>query len=90
MTHDELIEVVKANRDGQPIEWYNALTQKWLLWEHTDAADLLSALGARAKLRVKPEPRRLWIPDVMAYTTRDGAARAFPDANILEVVEVVQ
>ena len=85
MTHNELIAVIAAHRDGKTIQ--RQYGQRWIDIESLD--ELVVQLD-EGIVRVKPEPRRLWIPDVMAYTTRDGAARAFPDANILEVVEVVQ
>ena len=90
MTHDEILAVVTANRDGQPIEWWNVLTRQWLPWEQTDAAFLLSALSARAKLRVKPEPRRGFVADVFVYPTEAAARTCFPQAEIIEFLEVVK
>jgi hypothetical protein len=88
MTHDEMIEVLQAHRDGKTVQNWDVIDRQWVDWDGEDAATLVECM-ARARFRVKPEPRRLFIPDVFTYTTREGARRAFPQANILEVVEVL-
>ena len=87
MTHDEMIEVIAAHRDGKAIQ-----IQDMKQWQDTTVTleRLIELIHAHWRFRVKPEPRRLWIPDVFVYTTREDAVRAFPQANIIEVVEVVQ
>ena len=90
MTHDEMIEVIAAHGDGKTLQWWKSKENQWTDWtlrEYT--VDQLLRGMTITKFRVKPQPRRLFIPDVMAYTTREGARRAFPQANILEVVEVL-
>ena len=89
MTHDEMIAVLQAHRDGKTVQNWDVIDRQWVDWDGEDPRSLAECM-ARARFRVNPEPRRLFVPDVMAYTTREGARRAFPQAEIIEFVEVVK
>jgi len=91
MTHDEMIEVLQAHRDGKTLQWWKSKENQWTDWtlrEYT--TDQLLRGMTITKFRVKPQPRRVFVPAVMTYTTRDGAQRAFPTDDIIEVVEFVE
>ena len=91
MTHDEMIEVIAAHRDGKTLQWWNVIEGQWTDWTRREyTADQLIRAMSLAKFRVKPQPRRVFVPAVMTYTTRDGAQRAFPTDDIIEVVEFVE
>ena len=89
MTHDELIEVIAAHRDGKSLQCWCHGQKAWVDWEHAEADQLRKAMGATV-FRVKPEPRRGFFPDTFVYDTREEAERHFPQAEIIEFVEVVQ
>ena len=89
MNHDEMIAVLQAHRDGKTVQNWDVFDHRWVDWDGEDAASLAECM-ARARFRAKPEPRRLFIPDVFVYATREGARLAFPQANIIEAVEVLQ
>jgi hypothetical protein len=89
MTHDEMIEVIAAHRDGRDLQWWREHDKTWVDLE-TCNIERLRWTMASTDVRVKPQPRRVFVPAVMTYTTRDGAQRAFPRDDIIEVVEVVK
>jgi len=89
MNHNEMIEVIAAHRDGKALQCWSHAGQTWVNWEHSEADQLRRSMGA-TKFRVKPEPRRGFVADVFAYETRAVAEKLFPQAEIIEFVEVVK
>ena len=85
MTHDEHIEIVAAHRDGKTIQRKYGL--RWIDIEDWD--ELIVQLH-EGIVRIKPEPRRGFFPDVFTYDTREEATRHFPQAEIIEFVEVLR
>jgi len=87
MTHDELIKVIEAHRDGKQIQ-----LRYHTVWRDIDVAAyrIDELLEDEYKFRVKPEPRRGFFPDTFVYETRETAERHFPQAEIVEFVEVVR
>lgn len=90
MTHDEMIAVIQAHRDGKAIEytygkhgWMSATTPSWDFSAYT--------------YRVKPEPREWWV--VLAkdktvfltgYPTESLARSNWPDYDVVKVREVLK
>jgi len=86
MTHDELIAVVTAHRDGKQIQL--CYTTGWRDIDVT-AYRLGELLSDEYAFRVKPNPRRGFVAKVRVYATREMAQVRFPDDDIIEMVEVV-
>ena len=97
MTHDEIIAVVQAHKDGQDLQWWRECDKTWVDLETCNAGRLLWTMASTA-VRVKPQPRRLWVADVgtidrvgvLAFATKDDAEHAWPTREIGEYVEVVK
>ena len=88
MTHDEMIAVIAAHRDGRAIQVKRRSGHRW--WNcdgKVKLADILSDMAGGDTFRIRPEPRRGFFPDVL-YETREEAARYFPQVEIIEFVEV--
>ena len=97
MNHDELIEVITAHQGGRDLQWWREHDKTWVDLETCNAGRLLWTMASTA-VRVKPQPRRLWVPDVgavgregvLAYVTEDQAKRIWPTREVVEYVEVVE
>jgi len=89
MTHNEMIEVIAAHRDGKALQCWSHAGQTWVDWKHSEADQLRRSMGA-TKFRVKPEPRRGFVPSTFVYETERCAQQAFPASTIIEVVEVLR
>ena len=85
MTHNEIIAVIAAHRDGKTIQ--RKYGQRWIDIE--DLGELVVQLS-EGILRVKPEPRRGFVPDVFVFATLEAAKASFEKAEIIEFVEVVE
>jgi hypothetical protein len=83
MTHEEMIQVIMAHRDGKEIQMKSkGLGSKWFecpgpMWNF-----------GYVDYRVKPEPRRGFCPDAFRFDSYREAHQAFPGAQIIEFVEV--
>ena len=91
MTHDEIIAVVTAHRDGKTLQWWQSPENQWIDWtlrEYT--TDQLLRGMTITKFRVKPEPRRGFVPDICTFETLADATDMFPHAEIIEFVEVLR
>jgi hypothetical protein len=89
MTHDELIAVIAAHRDGRDIQWLRDYDKKWMDMETCNIGRFLWEL-ASTPCRVKPQPRRGFVADVFVHQDRETVRRYFPQAEIIEFVEVVE
>ena len=95
--HDKAIEVIAAHRDGKNLQWWREYDKTWVDLETCSAERLLWTMASTA-VRVKPEPRRLYVPNtgpvgrcgVLAYPTRADAAVIWHDREISEFAEVVR
>jgi len=92
MTHDQAIELIVAHRDGKTIQ--RRFCERWIDIE--DWKELLSRLSEEPAehLRVKPETRTLYVPfhngiPVVGFYNTDTAKGRYPNADIVEFVEVV-
>ena len=94
MTHDEIIDVIAAHRDGKPLQQKG--TVAWLNYKPAGLEDLLFHLSCPVgpvTIRPKPEPRRVYVPcDAngccgKAYSLLDYAEREYPNAEIVTFVE---
>ena len=89
MTHDEMIAVIAAHRDGKTLQVSNC--GKWRdCGPGERLMDIIADIAGGDTFRVKPEPRRGFVADVVVYPTEAAARTCFPKATIIEVVEVVQ
>jgi len=91
MTHDEIIEVIAAHRTGKALQVRRHDSSKW--WNCDSKAkltDLLTDLAHGDTFRVKPEPRRGWMPAMLLFQGHNDAVQAFPQADIIEVAEVIR
>ena len=90
MTHDEIIAVIAAHRDNKPLQLYT--TGQW-----TDTVielgRLIELIAGSWKFRVKPEPRRIYVPwEALGvarglYMDRKYAERLNPNCEIVTFVE---
>ena len=92
MTHDEMIEVIQAHRDGKKIEWRlkNEEDSPWsnspfgISWDFHDF-----------DYRIKQEPREWWISVrgtescAVAFLNRESAAACMLTAEVVHVREVL-
>jgi hypothetical protein len=94
MTHDEIIAVIAAHRDGKPLQQKGSVG--WLNYKPASMEDLLFRLGrpmSTLTLRPKPEPRRVYVPfnagdcTGVAYTDLASAESAWLDCEIVAFVE---
>ncbi len=81
MTHDEMIAVIQAHKDGKQIQYYSTNQQQWFDEKQPDWA------FEQAVYRVKPEPRVFY-----AYEEPDGSySSCHPDLyaafKVREVIE---
>ena len=89
MTHDEIIEVLKAHQDRKQLQlrhkgtWVDCMSNPELL-------SVLSDLSKGDTFRVKPEPRRGFVAASVVFESREMAEACMLSNEILEVVEVVQ
>ena len=89
MTHDEIIAVVQGHRDGKAVQCWSAKDQVWFDWIDPVLDRLIISLASRM-FRVKPEPRRGFVPDICTFETLQQAKAMFPHAECIEFVEVVK
>jgi len=92
MTHDEIIAVIAAHRDGKPLQ--QKVSVDWLDYKPANVEAVLFALSSPTlTFRVKPEPRRVYVPynaDVctgVAYTHLASAESAWSECEIVTFIE---
>jgi hypothetical protein len=101
ITHEEIIELVKAHKEGKKIQTRRANIDKdWFDPDLNSCTELITYLGIFNKeqvFRIKPEPRRWWIVETKhqgdhVFMTI-GAANSFANNNCnkppIEVMEVL-
>ena len=91
MTHNELIALIEAHRDGKTLQWRDT-DNSWQL-STVSIVGLLRNLGAMYKYRIKPEPREWYLYDcgsdvLHAATPEQQMENQFIDAiKVREVLE---
>lgn len=98
MTHDEIIAVIAAHREGKSLQVQARNTRQWLdCLQEATLEDILSDAVGGEKFRVKPEPRRLFVPLAHSgglvkrhYGTLAALRAEWPNGEYAEFVEVVQ
>lgn len=56
MTHDEIIAVVQAHKDGKKIEIYNPISESWYILNWNDIESIISGISNGTNYRIAPEP----------------------------------
>ena len=93
--HDKMIEVIAAHRDKKDIQireigkpgWGDYSTE----FKRQTLRELIRDLDTSVfEFRLKPEPRRGFFPETFRFGSHREAQQAFPQAEIIEFVEVVQ
>lgn len=87
MTHDEMIEVLQAAKDGKTIQWFKPFEGKWYDCIVSPSWDF-----SKLTYRVKRDPREWWINvyangEFWVYQTKTIADKNAGDAR-LECVHV--
>lgn len=59
MTHDEMIAVISAHRDGRPIEWKPNGGSNW--FEVEPNAKSMNWNFLANDFRIKPQPKEFWV-----------------------------
>jgi hypothetical protein len=93
MTHDEIIDVIAAHRDGKPLQQKSSTG--WLSYRPDSLQEILRYLTSpKLMVRPKPEPRRIYVIwdangcTGETYSQRETAERyARPDREIVTFVE---
>jgi hypothetical protein len=93
MTHDEIIAVIAAHRDGKPLQQKGSAG--WLNYRPASLPEILRALTSPTLIvRPKPEPRRVYVLwdaagcTGAAYSQREFAEKyARSDWEIIAFVE---
>ena len=94
MTHDEIIAILEAHRDGKPLQQKGSVG--WLNYRPINLGNLLFNLGkvdSTLTLRPKPKPRRVYVPCSISgavdfgYTSAEKARDDYPDSEIVAFVE---
>ena len=88
LTHDQAIELIAACRDGKQLQFRDA-AGKWWSYQNPALSTILLGILGEIEIRIRPEPRRGFFPDSLLFTTRALAESAFPQAEIVEFVEVL-
>jgi len=94
ITHDQANELIEAHRRKASLQTVSP--GRWV--DYSQTAELWQLLQdmARADFRVKPEPRRIFVPFTATGTprgycfSRDQAAALAPECEIVEFVEVLK
>jgi hypothetical protein len=94
MTHDEMIAVIAAHRDGKSLQIHHVKQ-----WKDTTLTldRLVELMHGNWHFRVKPEPQSIFIPlahsgDLVKryYETLTKLRAEWPDSEYKEFVEVVK
>lgn len=81
MTHDEMIAVIQAEKDGKIVQMtHNMGGSPWGDHNRWDPFDF-----ACYKYRIKPEPKELWVNEydgyACAYLSKEAAEQAAPPSG---------
>jgi hypothetical protein len=89
MTHDEMLEVIQAHKDGHAVEWHDVYAGCWV-WEEEPKWNFGSV-----SYRIKRTPRE-WILEVhedgeilCAWTELSKSAAPAPKCKFVRVREVI-
>jgi len=99
MTHDELIEVIAAHRDGKTLQVKGSIHGRWEECppRKLTLLEVLADIAGGDTFRAKPEPRRLYVPIdatgrlwVNCYHCLKDAETASDGCEVIEFMEVLK
>lgn len=56
MTHDEIIAVIQAHKEGKPLEYYNLISNSWHTVREEGLTEILAGTSRGQSYRIAPEP----------------------------------